>query len=585
MSLSNPFGAVLDRVTDPVVVVQDGRVRFANESFRGLTALDDPAGVRVGELAPRDLAPDLEQYCADVADGDTPERESKVVLAGADDRRLTAAVEPVRVDHDGGPAAALVVDQSRTHAENEPAPDRYERLVEALPVAVCQVSGGEGGTLELVNDGMVAMFDADSKDDLVGRDVRDLFVDEATYETFSSRLQSDDDVTGTEVELETLDGETIWAAVTATTDPTRAETVYDCAVVDVTQRHEMAEALRTRARRFRRMFERHSAPMLLVDPDTGGIQNANEAAAEFYGYTVRELTGMTVEDLNAMPAESVAEERENARREDGNHFVFEHELADGSVRTVEVHSSPIELADDELLFSVVHDVTDREDYEARLETQRDNLEVLNQVLRHDVRNDLQVVLAYAEMLADEVPEDHREYVSRIRTSADHAVELTDTAREIANVMLASEANHGEVNLRSVLEPEIEEVQSSYPGAVIAVEDAVPAVDVAGTDMLDSVFRNLMKNAVQHNDNDVPEVTVSTTERGDSVVVRVADNGPGVRDGQKDDIFGKGEKGLESQGTGMGLYLVQTLVDGVDGEVWVEDNDPEGAVFAVELPKA
>jgi signal transduction histidine kinase len=103
-------------------------------------------------------------------------------------------------------------------------------------------------------------------------------------------------------------------------------------------------------------------------------------------------------------------------------------------------------------------------------------------------------------------------------------------------------------------------------------------------MLQSVFRNLVKNAIEHNDKTVPEVTVSVSERDDTVLARVADNGPGIPDEQRSEIFGKGEKGLESDGTGIGLYLVSTLVDQYGGDVWIEDNEPEGTVFTVELPK-
>jgi signal transduction histidine kinase len=102
-------------------------------------------------------------------------------------------------------------------------------------------------------------------------------------------------------------------------------------------------------------------------------------------------------------------------------------------------------------------------------------------------------------------------------------------------------------------------------------------------MLSSVFRNLLKNAVQHNDTDDPEVTVSATTGDGTVEVAVADNGPGVPDERKEEIFGQGEKGLESSGTGIGLYLVRTLVERYGGDVRVEDNDPEGSVFVVRLP--
>jgi Signal transduction histidine kinase len=84
---------------------------------------------------------------------------------------------------------------------------------------------------------------------------------------------------------------------------------------------------------------------------------------------------------------------------------------------------------------------------------------------------------------------------------------------------------------------------------------------------------------------VAEVTVSATERDDTVSVRIADNGPGVPDNMKEAIFGEGEQNLQTAGTGMGLYLVDALVTSYDGELWVEDNDPEGSVFVVELAKA
>ena len=116
-------------------------------------------------------------------------------------------------------------------------------------------------------------------------------------------------------------------------------------------------------------------------------------------------------------------------------------------------------------------------------------------------------------------------------------------------------------------------------------------------MLGSVFRNVLKNAVQHNDKPVPTVAVSSNTVDESIKIRVADNGPGISDAAKEDIFGKGEKGLDSEGTGIGLYLVKSLVESYGGDVWIEDREEddvidtetpaetpsEGAVFVVELP--
>ena len=81
------------------------------------------------------------------------------------------------------------------------------------------------------------------------------------------------------------------------------------------------------------------------------------------------------------------------------------------------------------------------------------------------------------------------------------------------------------------------------------------------------------------------MTISGEERGDSVVVHVADNGPGIPEDRRDEIFGRGERGLQSPGSGIGLYLVDTLVDIYDGDIEITDNEPEGSVFTLTLRKA
>jgi len=233
---------------------------------------------------------------------------------------------------------------------------------------------------------------------------------------------------------------------------------------------------------------------------------------------------------------------------------------------------------------VFHEITAQKQYERQIEQQRDELETLNQVLRHDIRNDLQLITAYGDILDDECEtEDKQQYINTINKSADHAVELTQTARELSEVMLSDSVEEQRVNLQTSLTDEVTEVQASYPSATLEFGTEIPSVTLAANDMISSVFRNLLKNAVQHNDKEVAEVIVSATDHEDTVTVTIADNGPGVPDGQKETVFGKGERGLDSSGTGIGLHLVNTLVSIHNGDVWIEDNKPEGAIFSVKLP--
>lgn len=121
-------------------------------------------------------------------------------------------------------------------------------------------------------------------------------------------------------------------------------------------------------------------------------------------------------------------------------------------------------------------------------------------------------------------------------------------------------------------------------SITCVEE-LPQTRVVADDMLPSLFRNLLRNAINHNDTEAPEVTISAAETEDEVRVAIADNGPGSSVEDRDRIFQKGETRRESTGTGIWLYLVQTLVEQYEGEIKIEDNEPEGAVFVVTLPTA
>ncbi|MFB6297614.1 MAG: PAS domain S-box protein [Salinirussus sp.] len=343
--------------------------------------------------------------------------------------------------------------------------------------------------------------------------------------------------------------------------------------------------------------ERHERLQILFDtsPDAiilhdeaGSIVDVNAQTVENLGYAHEELRSMNVAEI------AVGYDREEFQdlwvgmdTGDRKKIDVRHRRQDGTTFPVEVSVRKIELDGEERFITLSRDVTERREIEQRLKEQRDNLDILNQVLRHDIRNDLQLVTAYTELLSDRVGEDDQaqEYVASVLESANHAVELTKTAREIAEVMVTTADNQQRVDLRNVLENELDQVRSSHSGALVTVEESIPEVSVIANDMLASVFRNLMKNAIQHNDKDVPQVAVSATVEDGSVVVSIADNGPGIPDAQKENVFGRGEKGLDSPGTGLGLYLVRTLVDIYGGEVWVEDNDPEGTVAVVELPTA
>jgi len=128
---------------------------------------------------------------------------------------------------------------------------------------------------------------------------------------------------------------------------------------DINAGKQASAALRESEERFRRMFEGHSAPMLVIEPESGSIVNANEAAAKFYGWPTSTLTSMTIQQINMMPAERVKRDMARAELSEQARFEFRHRTADGSVRDVEVYSSNIEYGGKAMLYSVIHDISER----------------------------------------------------------------------------------------------------------------------------------------------------------------------------------------------------------------------------------
>ncbi|MBT3386426.1 MAG: PAS domain S-box protein [Desulfobacula sp.] len=147
---------------------------------------------------------------------------------------------------------------------------------------------------------------------------------------------------------------------------------------DITERKLAEAVLRDNEEKFRTMFNRHNAIMLLIEPGNGHIIDANYSAANFYGYTTDKLRTMAIQEINVLPPEEIAAERNRAIASEQNYFIFPHRLANGEIKTVEVHSSPIFVKEKELLFSVIHDITERKQMEALLKESEEKFRLMTE---------------------------------------------------------------------------------------------------------------------------------------------------------------------------------------------------------------
>lgn len=344
---------------------------------------------------------------------------------------------------------------------------------------------------------------------------------------------------------------------------------------------------------FETIVDRFDDPVMVQDL-RGKFRLVNDAVADYAGLPPEALLG---KDEFAFMDEATAEEidtkkRDVAETESSIRYEVSPVFEDGKADTADFSTYRYPYYEDGELsgtIAICRDVTELKSREQELQRRqhrtkrdRDRLELLNEVVRHDIRNDMQIVAGRASMLEDYVDESGLEHLWEVKRATDKAIDLTETARDLTETLLRDEDPVVPTPLDRVLREEIEDLQGQHEQVTVNVDGGIPSVDVLADEMLGAVFHNLLHNAVVHNDTEEPIVTVSIEREDGEIAVSIADNGPGIPERHKAEIFGKGEKGLGSDGTGLGLYLVKTLLNHYDGEISVTDNEPTGAIFEVRL---
>mgnify|MGYP000618488127 CR=1 FL=1 len=344
-------------------------------------------------------------------------------------------------------------------------------------------------------------------------------------------------------------------------------------VRDITKRKEKEEELRT----MKNSVESSIDGIVIGDPE-GNLRFVNSSFLEMWDYSEKnQVLDKDFVDFwkDENKIQSVIKKAEAQGKWRGK-LIAERE--DGSTFPVEATASIVKDERGEIvavMFSF-RDITERKEVEEREE-------FLHSLLRHDLKNKVQVVLGYHELLEEsDLSEEEMEYLEFSDRNLKNSLELIEKVRTLREV---GQESVDKVNLESVIEDAIKKRRSQVSEDGINIEKEVDGQKVRAGSLLDELFSNLIDNSIRHSDCEKIRVNVNNGAKEEKCLVTVEDDGSGIPDEKKEKIFEKGFKEGESKGSGLGTYLVKEIAESNGGSVDVNDSELGGARFDVYLESA
>lgn len=304
--------------------------------------------------------------------------------------------------------------------------------------------------------------------------------------------------------------------------------------------------------------------MVVVVDDDRRIVMLNDAARDTLGLAESEGLGADVDAALGYTLDALGENRTVDLFTATGYRTFEAGVSLLADQHGEQFGAVITLAD----------VTEREIREGQLR-------VLNRVLRHNLRNEMDVIHALAG--ENDIPVEVGE---RIKTTADELLETSERAREAEELMETSSVTHSAVDIGDVVASVVADVRERHPEVTIEAFVRIDRTVHTDRTILTYVLSNLIENAAEHNDADSPEVSITVeSEQRDGagmVEITVADNGPGIDDWERG-VIEAGEETELRHGSGLGLWTAKWGSRILGGTLRFDPNDPRGTVVSVTVP--
>ncbi|MRR16075.1 MAG: PAS domain S-box protein [Deltaproteobacteria bacterium] len=370
--------------------------------------------------------------------------------------------------------------------------------------------------------------------------------------------------------------------------------------IDITEQRTAMEALEENVKLYRSLFENNRMAMLLIDPESGAIRDANPAACAFYGWNREELTQKKISTLDTLPAKEISKKMKLAGARESSPVLFKHKRADGSVRDVEVTSSVVQVSGKPVICAMIYDVTDRIQLKEPLKQPEklDSLSILAGGIAHDFNNLMTIVQGNIDVALFSLPEEET-----ARQSLQMAQEAVEKTRDITNRLITFSRGGTPVFKICRIENLLREsANTSLQSSQVRLVMDIPAeLWPAEVDPLQirQCFSHLADNAREampdggtltiHAENaDITDADTLPLAEGPYLKITFEDNGSGIPAEHIARIFDpyystKPMSKDKGTGLGLGLAVCHSVLKKHGGYITVNSTEGCGAIFSLYLP--
>ncbi len=348
---------------------------------------------------------------------------------------------------------------------------------------------------------------------------------------------------------------------------------------DITEEKIAKKKLKASESKYRQLFETSKDGIAVTDLE-GNIVDCNDAFLEIIGYdSFDEVKGMSYKKFTPEQYHEMEEKiikSETLIKGSSKEYEKEYLTKEGNRVDVEIRGWIRKDSDGKPIgmWVLVRDITDRKKTEEREE-------FLHSLLRHDLKNKINVMQGYHVLLEDMVDEEGQEILDKLEKVISSSKRLIEMVRKLAKLEKVESLD--EVNLNTYLVDAVYSNRDSAEEKGFTIDMEVDSYRVEGGPLLEELFLNIISNAIKHSGGD--NIKISTIEEENKVTVRIEDNGKGIDKDERDDILKKGYIGTGSDGTGLGLYLCKKILETYESRMNIKDSEMGGACFELIFNKA